>query len=208
MIIYFENIPYELKKTPSKIEILQWCDQVKQLQLFQKYEVWIWGSSTNTVMDYGMNWRGDFDVVITSKHFDLQEIAIFLHECFNIAVNLGIAIDVAYLIDCTGHVIPWKLEGTTFKNLDTNETFENVDYVKDRYKFMNMFIFELLIPFGSVTVGEPKNRKYQLKDYIRPNQILHNLWRYQKKNVSVKWWKRQFGSKEQVYHPPVNIVEL
>jgi len=217
---YLDNKPCELKKIPNKIEMLQWCDRVKQLQLFEKYQTWIWGSSTNVVMEYGMNWRGDFDVVVTSKHFNLEEIAIYLHECFNIAVDLGIYVDIAYRVDCTGHVIPWKLEGTTFENLDTNEIFENVNYIKDRYKFNNMFIFELLIPFGSVTVGEPKspipidkwweyrtdNKKVHL--LYGKDQILHNLWRSKATYVSVKWWKRQFGSKEQVYHPPVNIVEL
>jgi|21_taG_2_1085346.scaffolds.fasta_scaffold00254_4 hypothetical protein len=221
MIFYLDNKPLhrELKKTPTKPEIFKWCNQVKQLQLFPKYEVWIWGSSTNTVMEYGMNWRGDFDVVVVSKHFDLKEIAIFLHECFNIAVDLGFIMDISYRVVYPKHIIPWKLEGTTFVNLNTNETFEDLK-AKDRYKFIGMFTFELLIPFGSITAGEPKspfnvdkwwehrtdNKKVHL--LYGKDQILHNLWRSRARYPGVKWWKRHFGSIEPLYHPPVNIMEL
>ena len=218
-MLYLDNEPYDIKTNPTKHEMLEWCEKIKQLPLFEKYEVWIWGSATNIIMDYGFNWNGDFDVAVRSKHFNLKEIAEFLHECSNVAIDIGFFVDLAYRVGEYKHILPYEFKGTTFVNLETNERFENLNYKKDRNKFLRTFEFELLIPYGNVTWGpfkpvsadvwwEHRIDNKKVHKLYGKDQILHNLWRSNARYPGLKWWKRCFGREEQIYHPPVNIKEL
>ena len=225
MIFQVDDKFYDVEKIPTREKIIEIVKEIKKLDLFEKYNFWLWGSSTNLIVG-GEDWKGDFDIAVTSDHFDLNEIELVLNQCFDIAVEKKLMIDIQYLVTpatCSSeisnknYILPWELIGRTFRNFNTNEVFENL-YYRDSSKFVKKFSQEVLIPYGQVSYGNHipvkvdkwwKFRRANIVDrFYGVDCVGNKLWRCTLKLPSRKFWKRQWGVDKPIYHPPINLKEL